>query len=97
MLILNIGTCPPHGWAGKWDTHKAAFDAARVLAPRCHTMRYEGGTIVAIVDGSVDCGALAYELNQDCIAVFDPATGDGRFAGPRRELHGAFDRNLFKF
>lgn len=40
--------------------------------------------------------ALAAELNQDCIAVYSPATGEGSLIGPRAEKWGAFNPAFFK-
>jgi hypothetical protein len=57
-------------------------------------------TLIAICEGSgsdvaVVVAELAYELDQDCIALFNVETGVGQLIGPRAAAWGAFNPEYF--
>lgn len=98
---LNIGLDGINALPGKagWVVHNT-LRALNFKIVGADTLRSDTEeTVVATVNHPGDVYAcanwLAQRLDQDCVAILDNETGEGRLIGPKAAEWGAFDPTQF--
>ena len=99
-LILNIGLARKGlGNIGTAYTRGALrFSGLRIVQNAVHQSNTEATMVAEIAEHShwkPLVFGLAVATEQDCIAVYDPATGHGELVGPRAEAWGDFNPEYF--